>query len=310
MLDMGFEPQIRKIVNCIPRERQTLMWSATWPKEVRTLASQFMRDYIQVNVGGNQLTANKNIKQMIEICEPFEKMNRLMNIIQQFSNNKILIFSRTKRTADFLVYKLRENGIKAMSTHSDKSQSQREFTLSEFRSGRVSTLCATDVAARGLDVNDIQVVINYDFPNCTEDYVHRIGRTGRHNNSGIAYTLFTEEDKTHARDLMQVLKYSGQEVSEELSQFADQFGNAKKGKRVWGYEPRDQNYGRQQPFKRPSNRRYDQQSNRGRGDNGFDSYQDEYEDYRERDNRNDFRKDIRNRNYSYRNRYQKDDDYD
>jgi superfamily II DNA/RNA helicase len=99
------------------------------------------------------------------------------------------------------------------------------------------------------DVNDIQVVINYDFPNCTEDYVHRIGRTGRSGNPGIAYTLFTEEDKAHALDLVQVLKDSGQEISAELSDFANRMINTKGSKRVWGYEPRNQNFTRR-PFKR------------------------------------------------------------
>ncbi len=134
MLDMGFEPQIRKIINQIPKERQTLMWSATWPKEVKVLAAQFMRDFIQINIGGTSLTANKDIKQIIKVCEPYDKMVNLINIIEQFSQekrgeNKILIFSRTKRTADFLVDKLRGIGRRAMATHSDKSQSQRDFVL-------------------------------------------------------------------------------------------------------------------------------------------------------------------------------------
>lgn len=130
MLDMGFEPQIRRIIETLPRERQTLMWSATWPKEVRSLATDFLTQYIQINVGGTSLTANKNIKQIIEFCEDYsQKNNKLMNILQKYANDKILIFTKMKRTADVLAEKLSSSGMRATATHSDKTQSRRDLIL-------------------------------------------------------------------------------------------------------------------------------------------------------------------------------------
>ncbi|XP_030371389.1 ATP-dependent RNA helicase p62 isoform X2 [Scaptodrosophila lebanonensis] len=156
MLDMGFEPQIRKIVSQIRPDRQTLMWSATWPKEVKQLAEDFLGNYIQINIGSLELSANHNIRQVVEVCEEFskeEKLKTLLSDIYDTSENpgKIIIFVETKRRVDNLVRFIRSFGVRCGAIHGDKSQSERDFVLREFRSGKSNILVATDVAARGLE---------------------------------------------------------------------------------------------------------------------------------------------------------------
>ncbi|KAJ9126830.1 ATP-dependent RNA helicase dbp2 [Naganishia onofrii] len=210
MLDMGFEPQIRKIVSQIRPDRQTLLFSATWPKEVQRLAMDFLQDFIQVNIGSMDLTANHNVKQVIEVCTDFEKRNKLVKHLDQISqeNGKVLIFVGTKRVADDLTKFLRQDGWPALAIHGDKAQQERDWVLAEFKSGRSPIMLATDVASRGLDVKDIKYVINYDFPNNCEDYIHRIGRTGRAGNTGVSYTYFTAENSKQARELVGILRES------------------------------------------------------------------------------------------------------
>jgi ATP-dependent RNA helicase DDX5/DBP2 len=134
MLDMGFEPQIRRIIDQMPKERQTVMWSATWPKEVKALAAHYMRDYIQINVGGNELVANKNIEQIVEICEDFDKKAKLIEVLHRIKgeskDSKTLIFARTKQSVDYLTNGLQSKGFRAVSIHGDKSQAVRDRVLS------------------------------------------------------------------------------------------------------------------------------------------------------------------------------------
>ncbi|XP_012944604.1 ATP-dependent RNA helicase DDX5 isoform X1 [Aplysia californica] len=224
MLDMGFEPQIRKILDQIRPDRQTLMWSATWPKEVRRLAEEFLNDYIQVNIGALQLTANHNILQIIDVCmdhEKEEKLVKLLNEIMQEKENKTLIFVETKRKADDIARRMKRDGWPVLSIHGDKSQQERDWALNDFRNGRNPILVATDVASRGLDVEDIKFVINFDYPNCSEDYVHRIGRTGRSTNTGTAYTFFTPGNAKQASDLVNVLREAKQVISPKLLQLEE-----------------------------------------------------------------------------------------
>lgn len=153
MLDMGFEPQIRKILEQIRPDRQTLMWSATWPKEVRGLAEDFLQDYIQVNVGALQIHANHNILQIVDVCSDNEKDRKLETLLEEImgeKENKTIIFVETKRRSDELTRKMRRNGWPAMCIHGDKSQQERDWVLNEFRSGKAPILVATDVASRGL----------------------------------------------------------------------------------------------------------------------------------------------------------------
>ncbi|KAE8611476.1 hypothetical protein XENTR_v10012465 [Xenopus tropicalis] len=224
MLDMGFEPQIRKIVDQIRPDRQTLMWSATWPKEVRQLAEDFLRDYVQINIGNLELSANHNILQIVDVCQESEKDHKLIQLMEEImaeKENKTIIFVETKRRCDDLTRRMRRDGWPAMCIHGDKSQQERDWVLCEFRTGKAPILIATDVASRGLDVEDIKFVINYDYPNSSEDYVHRIGRTARSTNKGTAYTFFTPGNLKQARELVKVLEEANQTINPKLMQLVD-----------------------------------------------------------------------------------------
>jgi len=262
MLDMGFEPQIRKIIEQIRPDRQVLMWSATWPKEVRSLADDFLKEPIQVNIGALSLSANHNILQIVDVCseeEKDDKLIRLMEEIMQENENKTLIFAETKKRTDDLTRRMRRDGWPAMCIHGDKSQPERDWVLSEFRSGNAPILIATDVASRGLDVSDIKFVINYDYPGSTEDYVHRIGRTARSDRTGTAYSFFTVSNMKQAPELIEVLKEANQVINPKLFSLADnakrQFGGKGRnryrsnfgGKPYGGGGPR-QSYGGSKSF--------------------------------------------------------------
>ncbi|XP_019096908.1 PREDICTED: DEAD-box ATP-dependent RNA helicase 40 [Camelina sativa] len=221
MLDMGFEPQIRKIVNEIPPRRQTLMYTATWPKEVRKIASDLLVNPVQVNIGRvDELAANKAITQYVEVVPQMEKERRLEQILRsQERGSKVIIFCSTKRLCDHLARSVGRH-FGAVVIHGDKSQGERDWVLGQFRTGKSCVLIATDVAARGLDIKDIRVVINYDFPTGVEDYVHRIGRTGRAGATGVAFTFFTEQDWKYAPDLIKVLEGANQQVPPQVRDIA------------------------------------------------------------------------------------------
>lgn len=237
MLDMGFEPQIRKIIDQIRPDRQTLMWSATWPKEVRKLAEDFLTNNVHVQVGSTNISANHDILQIIDVCmeeEKHDKLLRLMEEIMAENENKTIIFTETKRKCDILTRDMRRDGWPAMCIHGDKSQPERDWVLNEFRSGKSPILVATDVASRGLDVTDVKFVINFDFPSQVEDYVHRIGRTARAGQSGTAYTFFTQGNSKQARALIDILREAKQAINPrliELSQNSYGGGSRYKGRR-------------------------------------------------------------------------------
>ncbi|KAK8586923.1 hypothetical protein V6N13_085938 [Hibiscus sabdariffa] len=232
MLDMGFEPQIRKIVKEVPTRRQTLMYTATWPKEVRKIAADLLVNPIQVNIGNiDELVANKSITQYVEVLSPMEKHRRLEQILRsQEPGSKIIVFCSTKKMCDQLARNLSRH-FGAAAIHGDKSQADRDYVLNQFRTGRSPVLVATDVAARGLDIKDIKVVINYDFPTGVEDYVHRIGRTGRAGATGLAYTFFADQDSKHASDLIKVLEGANQRVPAELRGMASRGGGMGRSRR-------------------------------------------------------------------------------
>ncbi|XP_044009861.1 ATP-dependent RNA helicase dbp2-like [Aphidius gifuensis] len=224
MLDMGFEPQIRKIIQQIRPDRQILMWSATWPKEVRNLAEDFLSTYTQLNIGSLALSANHNILQIVDVCQEFEKDFKLQRLLQEIGTekeNKTIIFVETKRKVDDITKNIRRDGWQALSIHGDKNQQERDHVLQEFRSGRTTILVATDVAARGLDVEDVKYVINFDYPSSSEDYIHRIGRTGRRRQKGTAYAFFTTQNMKHAGDLIAVLREAGQKINPKLNEMAE-----------------------------------------------------------------------------------------
>ncbi|KAL1640798.1 ATP-dependent RNA helicase dbp2 [Diplodia intermedia] len=236
MLDMGFEPQIRKIIGQIRPDRQTCMWSATWPKEVRQLASDYQTDFIQVNIGSMDLSANHRITQIVEVVSDFEKRDKMAKHLERImddKNNKVLIFTGTKRVADDITRFLRQDGWPALSIHGDKQQNERDWVLNEFKTGKSPIMVATDVASRGIDVRNITHVLNYDYPNNSEDYVHRIGRTGRAGAKGTAITLFTTENAKQARDLVQILTESKQQIDPRLHEMARYSGGGGGG-RGWG----------------------------------------------------------------------------
>ncbi|XP_024217656.1 uncharacterized protein [Halyomorpha halys] len=224
MLDMGFEPQIRKIIEQIRPDRQVLMWSATWPKEVRNLAEEFLHNYIQLNIGSLELSANHNIQQYVDICDEYEKPDKLCDLLTDIcreSESKTIIFTETKRSVDEIVRTINRRGWKASGIHGDKSQQDRDMVLNDFRTGRVNILVATDVAARGLDVEDVKFVVNYDYPSSSEDYVHRIGRTGRSQRTGTSYTFFTTGNARQAKDLISVLQEAKQTLNPRLLELCE-----------------------------------------------------------------------------------------
>merc|ERR1719480_502903 len=247
MLDMGFEPQIRKIIEQIRPDRQVLMWSATWPREVQQLANDFLHhSYIHINIGASELSANHNILQIVDVCEDWQKEDKLARLLDEIGGEqgaKILVFVETKRKADELTRLMRKDGWPAMCIHGDKQQKERDWVLGEFKSGGTTILVATDVAARGLHVDDVKFVINYDYPNNSEDYIHRIGRTGRKDNKGTAYTLFTPNNGAKARDLVEVLTEAKQVVNPKLLELAQcgggfggrsRYGGGGRGGRSYG----------------------------------------------------------------------------
>merc|ERR1711915_943425 len=194
MLDQGFEDDIREIIGLTHKERQTCLFSATWPDAIRKLAQKFLTDPVKVTVGSDDLSANKRIKQIVEVIDERDKPEKLMKVLETYSNketkNRMIIFVMKKTEAHELEYELRRQGFKVRSIHGDKSQADREYALNQFKSGYINLLVATDVAARGLDIPDVEFVINYSFPQTIEDYVHRIGRTGRAGKDGVAHKFF------------------------------------------------------------------------------------------------------------------------
>uniref|UniRef100_A0A8H7KFE4 RNA helicase n=1 Tax=Bionectria ochroleuca TaxID=29856 RepID=A0A8H7KFE4_BIOOC len=232
MLDMGFEPQIRKIIGQIRPDRQTLMWSATWPKEVRALASDFLSDFIQVNIGSMDLAANHRITQIVEVVSDMEKRDRMIKHLEKVMDdkeNKILIFVGTKRIADDITRFLRQDGWPALSIHGDKQQNERDWVLDQFKTNKSPIMVATDVASRGIDVRNITHVLNYDYPNNSEDYIHRIGRTGRAGAKGTAITFFTTDNQKQARDLVNVLQEAKQNIDPRLAEMARYGGGGGRG---------------------------------------------------------------------------------
>ena len=217
MLDMGFEPQIRKILGQIRPDRQTLMWSATWPKEVQSLARDFLKDFIQVNIGSLDISANVRVAQIILQCSGYDKMRILIEELSRIMSGpepgKVIIFTAKKVTADEVSSTLSRDRFPAVAIHGDKSQNERDWVMRQFKDGRSAILVATDVAARGLDVKEINYVINFDLPKNIEDYVHRIGRTGRAGKYGTSISFFSPADDGNlARDLVKILEEANQEV--------------------------------------------------------------------------------------------------
>ncbi|CAG0885174.1 unnamed protein product [Darwinula stevensoni] len=224
MLDMGFEPQIRKILLDIHPDAQRIMTSATWPEGVRRLAGNYVEAPIQVFIGTLDLRAVESVFQLIEILTTEEKFDRLCELLGALSpEDKALVFVGKKATAAHICTELLFKGLNVSSIHGDHEQSDREQTLQDFRDGSIQILIGTDLVSRGIDVLDITHIINYDFPRDIEEYVHRVGRTGRAGRTGVALSLFTREDWRQAAPLIKILEKAQQEVPDELHDMAERF---------------------------------------------------------------------------------------
>lgn len=223
MLDMGFEPQIRRIVQGedMPdvQDRQTLMFSATFPRDIQMLARDFLKDYIFLSVGRVGSTS-ENITQRVEYVEDEDKRSVLLDVLASNPGSLTLIFVETKRMADMLSDFLMDSNLPATAIHGDRTQTERERALATFRSGRTPVMVATAVAARGLDIPNVTHVINYDLPSDIDDYVHRIGRTGRAGNTGIATAFFNRANRNIVRGLLDLLREANQDIPSWLEQVA------------------------------------------------------------------------------------------
>ncbi|TFK51997.1 DEAD-domain-containing protein [Heliocybe sulcata] len=237
MLDMGFEPQIRRIVQGedMPgvHERQTLMFSATFPRDIQMLAKDFLKDYIFLSVGRVGSTS-ENITQKVEYVEDADKRSVLLDIlVSEPKGGLTLVFVETKRMADMLSDFLMMNSLPATSIHGDRTQREREMALQTFRTGRTPIMVATAVAARGLDIPNVTHVINYDLPSDIDDYVHRIGRTGRAGNTGVSTAFFNRGNRNIVRDLLELLREANQEIPGWLDTVAHEssgFGGSSRGR--------------------------------------------------------------------------------
>ena len=205
MLDMGFIHDIKKIITKLPPKRQSLFFSATMPKSIVELSRKMLGNFEQVTIKPQQATAEK-VEQGVYFVSKSNKPNLLIHILEQQPNDSVLVFSRTKHGANKIVKKLAQSGIKSAAIHGNKSQTARQNALGDFKDGKLKILVATDIAARGIDVDDLALVINYDLPNVSETYVHRIGRTGRANASGIALSFCMSEERPYLRDIEKLIK--------------------------------------------------------------------------------------------------------
>ena len=206
MLDMGFIRDIKKVLNLLPKQRQNLLFSATMPKSIADLASSFLHNAVMVDVSPEEITVDR-IAQKILFVRKADKRRLLVQIIKQERVSKGIVFTRTKHGANRLVKQLAQSGINAAAINGNKSQSARTKALAGFKSGEIKILVATDIASRGIDVNDITHVFNYDLPNEPESYVHRIGRTARAGKSGIAYGFCDDTESGYLVGIQQLIGF-------------------------------------------------------------------------------------------------------
>lgn len=220
MLDMGFVNDVKKIVKLTPKNRQTLLFSATMPIAIRELAEMFLTDPETVTVSPVSSTA-ENVEQRVYFVDKTEKRNLLYHLIKTEELSNILVFSRTKHGADNVVKALRKNNIAAEAIHGDKSQNARQRVLDAFKNKEVGVLVATDIAARGIDIDQLPFVINFDIPNIPETYVHRIGRTGRAGNGGIAISFCGKDELAYWKDIQKLIKVDVKTISDHQYQWHD-----------------------------------------------------------------------------------------
>ncbi len=212
MLDMGFIHDIRRVLALLPAKRQNLLFSATFPEEVRKLASGFMRDPVTVEVARRNMPIEL-IGQVVHPVDKDRKRQLLAHLVKSGNWQQVLVFCRTKHGANRLAEQLENDGIETAAIHGNKSQPQRMKALKRFKDGELQVLVATDIAARGIDIESLPHVVNYDLPHVSEDYVHRIGRTGRAGESGQAVSLVSGEDRTLLRDIERLI---GKQIEQQI----------------------------------------------------------------------------------------------
>ncbi|MGH1334664.1 MAG: DEAD/DEAH box helicase [Aureispira sp.] len=205
MLDMGFIHDIKKIIAKIPEERQSLFFSATMPPEIVSLSKNILGSYERVTINPEQTTAER-VEQLVYYVAKKDKIKLLSHLLKEKAMDTVLVFSRTKYGADKIVRQLKKQNLQAAAIHGNKSQGARQRALKDFKQGRIHVLVATDIAARGIDVDELSHVINYDLPNIPETYVHRIGRTGRANASGQALSFCNQEERAYLKKIQQLIK--------------------------------------------------------------------------------------------------------
>ncbi len=215
MLDMGFMPDLKRILALLPKKRQNLMFSATFSKEIKKLADEFLTNPTLVEVARSNATS-ENVTQKLYNVDQRKKQALLIQLLKKETAQQVIVFTKTKITASRLSRALLKEGIAADAIHGDKSQQERIAALNAFKEGKVTALVATDVAARGLDITDLPMVINYEIPSSPEDYVHRIGRTGRAGASGLAISFVSEDEEKYIVEIEKLIKRS---ITKETAKF-------------------------------------------------------------------------------------------
>lgn len=204
MLDMGFIHDIKRILAKLPKEKQTLFFSATLPKSIVSLTRSLLNDPVKIDITPESPTVDV-IEQFVYFIEKEKKGPLLISILQKVPDQSVLVFSRTKHNADRIVRTLSKAGIGSQAIHGNKSQAARQSALENFKSGKTRVLVATDIAARGIDINELPLVINYDLPDVPETYIHRIGRTGRAGNTGKAFTFCSPEERKLVQSIQKLI---------------------------------------------------------------------------------------------------------
>lgn len=216
MLDMGFMPDLKRILALLPKQRQNLMFSATFSNEIKKLSEAFLNNPTLIEVARSNATA-ENVTQKVYLVSQEGKHAQLADILRGEDASQAIVFTKTKIAASRLARQLQRDGLQADAIHGDKSQKERMEALDAFKQGKVSVLIATDVAARGLDIDQLPMVINYEIPTAPEDYVHRIGRTGRAGASGIAISLVAPDEEKYLNEIEKLIK---RQLDKEVSQFS------------------------------------------------------------------------------------------
>ncbi|SDL89755.1 DEAD/DEAH box helicase [Kriegella aquimaris] len=261
MLDMGFIHDIKKIIAKLPPKRQSLFFSATMPNDIVTLSKKLLGDFERVTIKPEQATAEK-VEQGVFFVSKKNKPKLLVHLLEEKPSDSVLVFSRTKHGANKIVKKLDQAGIRSAAIHGNKSQTARQKALGAFKDGKLKVLIATDIAARGIDVEELSLVINYDLPNVSETYVHRIGRTGRASASGIALSFCDKEERPYLRDIEKLIKQEVPRMPEH--QFVDDDTEEEDTPQQQPRRPQNHNRSRNQNRNSSGNPNYKGGNNRNR----------------------------------------------